>query len=437
MRRSSLAAHSYSRRVPRVLVTCVIAAAALAASSSSAVLLAQTPPAAASDVPKSDTAAPANWSDTLKFSGHIEAGITGNPDDPSNGINFGHLFTDRANRPVLNQILLTGERALDPKAAGYDFGFRLQGMYGSDARYTHSVNLFDRVTNNRNQFDIVEANGLAHLPLLTEGGIDFKVGIFPSPMSAEVIDAAGNALYSHSYIFNFGVPFKHTGALATIHLTPMIDLYAGVDTGVDAWLGRKGDNNSTGAGQGGVGLNLMDGKLTVLALTHIGPENPRGIPGVRANSDLRYLNDIVTTWKASDALTLTTDLNYIRDDGLHAIGYGAAQYAVYTLSDSISLVGRGEVWRDNNGAFVAAFPGSQDFVNAERGLPATAISGGRTTYGALTLGINYKPEVPKAIEGFVIRPEIRYDGSLNGTKPFDAGKSDHQVTIGADFILPF
>ena len=140
---------------------------------------------------------------------------------------------------------------------------------------------------------------------------------------------------------------------------------------------------------------------------------------------------------SSDALTLTTDLNYIRDDGLHAIGYGAAQYAVYTLSDSISLVGRGEVWRDNNGAFVAAFPGSQDFVNAERGLPASTISGGRTTYGALTLGINYKPEVPKAIEGFVIRPEIRYDGSLNGTKPFDAGKSDHQVTIGADFILPF
>lgn len=417
----------------------MFAAAALTASSGSSVLLAQTTPAPAppSDAPKSEIAAPANWSDTLKFSGHIEAGITGNPDDPSNGLDFGHLFTDRANRPVLNQILLTAERPLDPKATGYDFGFKLQGMYGSDARYTHSFNLFDRVTNNRNQFDIVEANGLAHLPVLTEGGIDFKVGVFPSPMSAEVIDAAGNSLYSHSYIFNFGVPFKHTGALATIHLTSVIDLYAGVDTGVNAWLGRKGDNNSAGAGQVGVGLNLMDGKLTVLALTHIGPENARGTAGVQANSDLRYLNDVVTTWKASDALTLTTDVNYIRDDGLHAIGYGAAQYAVYALNDSISLVGRGEVWRDNNGAFVAAFPGSQDFVNSERGLPATTISGGRTTYGALTLGVNYKPEVPKAIEGFVIRPEIRYDTSLNNTKPFNAGKSDHQFTLAADFILPF
>lgn len=386
---------------------------------------------AASAAPK-DAAPPAAWLDTLKFSGHIDAGIVGNPDSPSNNINFGHLFTDRANTPILNQLMLTAERPLDPKATGYDFGFKLQGLYGADARYTHSFNLFDRVTNNRNQFDLVEANGLVHLPWLTEGGIDAKIGDFPSPMSAEVIDATGNALYSHSYIFNFGVPFKNTGILATIHLNPVVDLYVGADTGVDAWVGRKGDNNSAGAGQAGIGLNLMDGKLTILALTHIGPENPRN------NDDLRYLNDITATLKVNDKLTLTTDVNYIRDDGLHAIGYGAAQYAVYNLTDTVALVARGEVWRDNNGAFVAAFPGTLDFINTERGLvPATSISGGRTTYGELTLGVNYKPEVPKAIEGFVIRPEIRFDDSLNGTKPFNAGTSDHQVTLAADVILPF
>src|SRR5260221_5679790 len=156
MRANASAVRPRTRRISRVLLTGVFAATALRAGSGSAVLLAQTTAAPAGDAPKSDTAAPANWSDALKFSGHIEAGITGNPDDPSNGINFGHLFTDRANRPLLNQILLTGERPLDPKATGYDFGFKLQGMYGSDARYTHSFNLFDPVTNNRNPFDIVK-----------------------------------------------------------------------------------------------------------------------------------------------------------------------------------------------------------------------------------------------------------------------------------------
>ena len=375
---------------------------------------------------------PAAWVDTLKLSGHIEAGITGNPDAPRNGLNFGHLFTDRANTPLLNQLMLTAERPLDPKATGYDFGLKLQGMWGSDARYTHGFNEFDRVIGGRYQLDLVEANALAHLPLLTEGGIDLKLGQFPSPMSAEVIDAAGNLFYSHSYIFNFGVPFKHTGGLATIHLNSIVDLYLGGDTGVNAWVGAKGDNNKSAAGQAGIGLNLLDGKLTVVGLTHIGPENPND------DRNLRYLNDITAAWKVNDKLTLTTDVNYIRDDGLHAIGYGAAQYVAYNLSDQIALIARAEVWRDNNGAFVAAFPGNLDFTNAQRGLsPATTIGGGRTTYGALTIGVNYKPEVPKAIEGFVIRPELRFDDALNGTTPFNAGKSDHQVTIAADFVLPF
>lgn len=61
----------------------------------------------------------------------------------------------------------------------------------------------------------------------------------------------------------------------------------------------------------------------------------------------------------------------------------------------------------------------------------------RDVAGELRGGVNYKPEVPNAIEGFVVRPEIRYDSSLNGTKPFNAGKSDHQVTVAADVVLPF
>jgi hypothetical protein len=382
-------------------------------------------------------AAPAAWADTLKFSGHLEVGATFNPDDPSNHQNFGHLFTDRANRLLLNQLLLTAERPLDPKATGYDFGFKLQAMYGSDARYTHFIGELDRSISDTNQVDIVEANILNHLPILTAGGIDLKLGQYSTPLGFEVIDAAANPFYSHSYIFNFGIPLKHTGGLAVTHLTDMIDLYLGADTGVNTSIGKKGDNNGALAGIGGFGLNMMDGKLSVVALTHIGPELPRGTANANVNKDLRYLNDVYVTWKPTDTLQFTTEFNYIRDDGAHAIGYGGAQYVIYTLSEEISLAARGEVWRDNNGFFVAAFPGNLDFVNAERGFPAQVIGGGRTTYGALTLGVSYKPPVPKAIEGFVLRPELRFDRSLNGTTPFDAGTKTTQVTFGMDAILPF
>src|SRR5262249_1602662 len=146
---------------------------------------------------------PTSWWDSFKLSGAVELGITGNPDDPSTGVNFGHLFTDRSNYPVMNQALITAERPLDPKATGTDFGFKFQGMYGTDARYTRLVGLLDHYTSAQYGLDIVEANGQMHLPYLTEGGIDLKAGIFVTLEGAEVIPAAGNIFYSHSYIFNF------------------------------------------------------------------------------------------------------------------------------------------------------------------------------------------------------------------------------------------
>lgn len=388
-------------------------------------------------------AQPAEWLDAVKFYGHLEAGFTGNPDDPGNQRNLGRLFDDHANRPVVNQLMFDAERPLDPKATGYDFGFKFEPMFGTDSRFTHVYNLFDHAIDDSYQISLVEAYGSAHVPGIGEGGMDGKLGIFASPMSAETIDATQNLLYSHSYIFNFGVPFQHTGFLTTTHVSSLVDIYAGLDTGVNAWLGRSGGgrNNETWPhGQTGLGLNLLDGNLTVVGLTHIGPENPRRVFGSAADSDLRYINDAVVTWKANDKLTLTTDLNYLHDDGLRATGYGGAQYVSYALDDHWTLIGRGEVWRDNNGAFVASFKQPFDFINSERGLVTSqggVVSGGRTTYGELTLGVNFKPEVPKAIEGFVIRPELRWDEALNGTRPFNDSKSSHQVTIAADFILPF
>jgi Putative beta-barrel porin-2, OmpL-like. bbp2 len=387
--------------------------------------------------------APASWWDAVKFSGYLDGGITFNPSDPSNGINFGHLFTDKANEPLLNQFVLTLERPLDPKATGYDFGFKFQGMYGSDARYTHFLGEFDKAITDRSQIDIVEANALVHLPWLTAGGIDVKMGQFVTLEGAETIDPRTNLLYSHTYIFNFGIPFKHTGVVATAHANSVVDIMGGITTGVNTTIGCcMGDNNHAPAFHGGFGLNLLNGALTVSATTHIGPENADE-PAVRAacecdpNRALRYLNDITITWKVNDKLSLITDLNYIRDDGFHASGGGVAQYIAYKIDDVFKIVGRAEIWADPNAFFVNAFPGNLDFVNSELGLPATVISGGKTTYGALTLGLNITPSVPKTFEGLTIRPEIRYDTSLNGTAPFADGTKSSQLTFGGDIVVPF
>ncbi|HEY0421096.1 MAG TPA: outer membrane beta-barrel protein, partial [Acetobacteraceae bacterium] len=350
---------------------------------------------------------------------------------------WGQLFTDRANEPMLNQILVTLARPVDPKATGYEVGFKLQGMYGSDARYTHALGVFDRAINNRQQFDLVEANVQLHTPWLTEGGADFKAGIFPTPLGAETIDPSTNPFYTHSYIFSFGLPFKHTGVLATVHLTPVLDLYGGLDTGTNTSFGKYGDNNSALAGIVGFGLNnLLDGKLTVLALSHIGAENPsRLVPA--ANKYLRYYNDLVITYKPNGKLTLISEFNFARDDFARADAFGFAQYAGYALTDTLTLNARAELFRDARGFFVAAFPGVRDAARAQLGLPNTAISGTPTTYGSLTLGATYKPSLPAPLTGLLIRPELRYDHALTNNHPFNGGRDRGSFTAAADLVLGF
>jgi hypothetical protein len=394
-------------------------------------------------------------------SGYVEGGLTLNPDYPGDRLNFGHLFTDKANTPLLNQASIIVQRPLDPKATDYDFGFKVQLMYGSDARYTHYLGELDYIINDRSQLTPVEAWGVVHLPWLFSGGIDVKLGQYVTLEGAETIDPTTNYLYSHSYIFNFGIPLVHTGIMTVSHVDPLLDVYLGVDTGVNTTFGnRQGDNNGAAAFHGGIGLNLLDGNLTILATTHIGPENPDTFATAVAcncnpNRALRYLSDITATWKVNDSLSLITDLNYIRDDGFKASGYGIAQYAVFTVNDWLKIVGRGEVWRDNNNFFVAAYPGNFDFVNVQYGFPSTAVfAPAPTTYLELTAGLNITPALPQGLpflKSITVRPEVRYDASLNGTTPFNGagfpafgfgpafgtGAKSSQFTFGGDIIAKF
>jgi hypothetical protein len=198
----------------------------------------------------------------------------------------------------------------------------------------------------------------------------------------------------------------------------------------------------------------MDGKLTVLALTHFGPEQASRVLspiGINANGQWRFYNDVVLTYKASDTLTLVTEFNWVRDDygvGKGAVnGFGVAQYASYTLTDTLTLNARAELWRDDNNYFVAAYSGNNDPVRVEQGLSPVsgvyAAPGGSTTYGSLTLGVTYKPDVPPPVTGLLLRPEVRWDHAYTSNKPFNQNPPSNTkgtadaITVGADAVLTF
>jgi hypothetical protein len=366
----------------------------------------------------------------LSIYGWVETDFTGNVDSPKDNQNFGRLFDDRSNEFVLNQAVITAERVLDPKV-GLDWGFKLQLLFGTDAHYIHSLGLGSHNGNGSYGADIPEAYLSLHFPIFTEGGVDLKVGKFVTLEGAETIDPRTNPFYSHTYIFNFAIPFNHTGALFTLYATKWLNLIAGVTRGVNTSID---DNNDAPAFHGGIGLHFNEEKFVVSAATHIGPETPHN------DHDLRYLNTITTTWKITDKLTSITDINYTHDDGADASAYGVAQYFTYAINDKITAKIRGEIWRDAQGFFAAQFADSQDPMRALEGVPTSdprTVGGGRTTYGALTIGLDIKPPVPKPLTSLTIRPELRVDHSFSNTRPFNDSRDDTMLTAAIDVIIGF
>ena len=368
----------------------------------------------------------------FKISGWIDSGITFNPASPQDNQNFGRFFDDRANEPLLNQLVINFERALAPQPGEFDWGFKLQFMYGSDARYIHSLGLFsDTAAISIVQPDLVEGYLNLHFPIISEGGLNLKLGKFVTLEGVETIDPRANFFYSHTYIFNVGIPFNHTGALATFHATKWLDLYSGITRGVNTSIE---DNNDSVSFHGGVGLNLLDGKLTILATTSIGPETPNN------NHDQSYFNDIAITAKITDKFTSLTDLNYAVNEVSDAQAFGIAQYFTYAINSWLTAGIRGEIFWDDDGFYVFSFANNHDPMRALEGEPTIdprTVGGGKTTYGAITAGLNIKPPMPKPLAGLAIQPEVRYDRSLNNTRPFNNSSDRDQFTAGIDFILSF
>ena len=97
-----------------------------------------------------------------------------------------------------------------------------------------------------------------------------------------------------------------------------------------------------------------------------------------------------------------------------------------------------------------ACPGNLDPVKSKKAMRTTAygstsapgVAGSPnnpakgTNYYDETIGLNWKPEVPKTFDGMVVRPEARWDYSSD-TKPYNDGTQHNQFTFGADVIVPF
>lgn len=315
-------------------------------------------------------------------------------------------FSNYPHHAQLQQGWMFVEKATDG-SEGWDFGGRLDFMYGTDANNTQAfgndLGVFDYSdTFSHGDLPATASYGWAIPQLYAEAAYQdwkFKAGHYFTMHGYEVVPATGNFFYSHAFTMNYSEAFTHTGVHSTYTGIENVELYMGYalgwDTGFDQFDGGS-------IFHGGFKITPVED----IAFTYVTSVGNLGWVGKG------YAHSIVVDFTLTDKLHYITASDWITTDDSEVIGkdydtIGWNNYLIYWATDRLGFGGRAEWWK------------------------AQGVS-----YYETTVGVNIKP-----IPNFVLRPELRYQWSPSA----EGVPANNQIGIpslgdaifGVDGILTF
>ncbi len=309
------------------------------------------------------------------------------------------LFNQNEDRVNLHQQWAYAERVADG-SCGWDWGFRIDALYGIDANNTQAFG------NNPGTWDF--QNGFDHgqygfaIPQayveLAKGDLSVKAGHFYTLIGYEVVTAPDNFFYSHAFTMNNSEPFTHTGAIATYNMNDNVTLYGGWTAGWDTGFDQFNDGSNW---LGGFSLGLTDN----VTFTYMSTYGDFGFIAPGQNDS--YSHSLVLD------VAVTERFNYVLQSDLLDAGDGSPspvpgatvvdesdtvginQYFIYTLNDCWAAGARVEWWKNNG-----------------------------VSTNAATFGVNYRPHA-----NLVFRPEVKHE--------WIPGMDLDQTIFGMDAILTY
>jgi len=370
----------------------------------------------------------------IDMGGWVSAGFTVNGNNPASNWNGPLTFNDREDFQM-NQLYWYMKKDIDyAKNCGWALGYRIDLMYGTDARFTEAFGL----EMDENGLDKWSSNRFYHLAMpqlyadLVYDDLSIKVGHFYTTIGYEVITNPDNFFYSHAYTMQYGEPFTHTGVLFTKPMNDNVKVHAGFHRGWDRW----DDNNGKLAFLGGLAYtekNECTKQESTIAFTITTGDEVAPVTGLDAN---RTMYSLVYTRKMNSRLTYILQHDYgwqaqgANNGAATAQWYGLNQYLLYQLSCDWWGGVRFEWFRDDDGTRVAALGDSQTRANTN---PA-GVGGFEGNFYELSVGLNYKPVCNPNL---VVRPEVRWDWYEGAGLPFDDGAKDKQFTFAVDAIIKY
>ncbi len=366
-----------------------------------------------------------------------------------NGANAGaniHQFDTSNNTFNVNAVKIALEKAL-PDKNEWAAGFRIDTIYGSDAKY-----LADTAFNGKggNTSGLALEQALVKFRIPIGNGLDIYMGKFVTFLGYEVIESPANLNFSRGLLFTNAIPLTHTGIYADYKFNDTVEAKLGI---VDGW--NNSTSGSVGVAPGSTGINdnsgfgkAITGQLTVNApgknanITQSFIYSDQGEPGVvGVDNGPLVVYDIWGNWNPTfvkdSALTLglNADLGYNGASGTPgfpatAAGtsfgpsalngalsdsntwYGVAAYASYKVTKVVTLSARGEYLHEDaawNPKFGATGVNNDDFSE--------------------TLTASFS-----IWDNLLTRVEYRYDHFTNGTAVGVSGAIDKGTFSSANEI---
>jgi hypothetical protein len=322
----------------------------------------------------------------LGLSIYLQGGYTYNFENPDSQENDFRVFDHKANSFTVDLAELVFTK--DAPVGGV--GYKLKLSAGETAKFIHSAGL----GNSDQPFDLTEAYIDYVAPL--GSGLKLRFGKFATYLGAEVIEARDDFNYSRSLLFNFAIPFTHTGLMAGYTFSDQLSAAAYL---VNGW-----DNSSDEGKSKSAGASVTVTPIAPVSLI-FNIMNGRESDSVAGTEPNRFLFDWTGTVKPVENLTLMVNTDYgVEDDafsgGRDAKWYGIAGYAKYDFTKLFSLSGRGEYFRDSQGV--------------------------RTGTAQALKEVTLTPEI-RLVDNLILRPEYRHDWS--NVRSFDSNTKKSQDTI--------
>jgi hypothetical protein len=362
----------------------------------------------------------------INIYGYIEGGYMHDFSAPGahNGPTF-IGFNSFKNAGILDKISLNVERTVDPAKKQLDFGFHVEGIWGTDAAFIHSNGIGDRQTRPY-QSDLLQAYvdvTIPGMPVRIRAGKWIELAGFEQ-FSANIYGAFGDpsrALYSYSYQFLYAEPGTQTGILVTYVLNPQWSVDAGFTRG---WNQSLRDANGALDFLGRVTFTPSDKTSIIFVMTE-GPEFPTGVGHNLPKGDAHHwwtALDLVATQKITEKLSLGLGIDYVHAPQIPGLTSGAKQwggvagYVSYAFDPHFTLNTRLEWYRDAVNGFSTGAPVSASYYEA-------------------TAGVAIKPFLTdKILSKLLFRPEVRYDHADHSL--FNSGDRN-QWTFSVDALFTF